>query len=140
MIVPDANVLIHAYNRDSDVHGASRRWLEATLSSSQTVGLAWVVLLAFVRLTTRPGVFPQPLTLEDSFGRMETWLERPNTVIVHPGPRHAGILRRLLESTGTGGNLTTDAHLAALALEHQATICSWDRDFTRFHGVTRIEP
>lgn len=78
---------------------------------------------------------PRPLSVEDALGVVDRWLGQPRAQAVHPGERHAEILGRLLESAGTGGNLTTDAHLAALAIEHGATILSFDRDFARFDGV-----
>ncbi|MGH8304394.1 MAG: TA system VapC family ribonuclease toxin, partial [Steroidobacteraceae bacterium] len=96
---------------------------------------AWVALLAFLRLSTRSGIFPTPLSVEDSLRVIEHWLDHPNAQLVHPGERHAQVLGGLLRAAGTAGNLTTDAHLAALAIEHDARIVSFDRDFARFAGV-----
>jgi toxin-antitoxin system PIN domain toxin len=92
-------------------------------------------LLAFLRLSTRRGVFPRPLSVEDALSVIEHWLEHPRAQMIHPGERHAQTLGRLLRSAGTAGNLTTDAHLAALAIDHGATVLSFDRDFTRFEGL-----
>jgi hypothetical protein len=92
-------------------------------------------LLAFLRLSTRRGIFPNPLSIDDALRVIERWLGHPQAQVVHPGERHPEILGRLLRSAGTAGNLTTDAHLAALAIEHGATVLSFDRDFARFDGL-----
>ena len=94
----------------------------------------------FLRLSTRRGVFPKPLSVEDALRVIEQWIEHPQAQVVHPGERHAQILGRLLRSAGTAGNLTTDAHLAALAIEHGATVVSFDRDFARFEDVQWVLP
>jgi len=140
MILLDANLLIYAVNQDAPHHRKAKSWLESALSGRQTVGFSWDVLLAFLRLTTRPSLFQRPLPLEDAFDLISDWLEQPSATIVHPGPRHADILRDLLRPLGTGGNLTSDAHLAALAIEQGAELCSSDTDFARFHGVRWINP
>jgi uncharacterized protein len=98
------------------------------------------VLLAFLRLTTRPGLFRNPMPLDAAFDVIDSWLEQPSVTIIDPGPRHRMILRGLLLPIGTGGNLPCDAHLAALALEHRAELCSSDRDFERFPGLKWRSP
>lgn len=140
MILVDANVLIYAVDADSAHHQAARRWLETALSGTESVGLAWVVILAFLRLTTRPGILRRPMSLERSLSFVDEWLAQPYVRAVGPGDGHWPILRKLLRETGTAGNLTSDAHLAALALEHGASICSTDADFGRFPGVDRVDP
>ena len=135
MILPDVNVLLYAVNRSSDEHAAALRTLRQGFDSPRGVAFAWVALLAFVRLSTRRGVFPRPLPAEDALRVIEHWLGHPRVRAAHPGERHAEILGQLLKSAGTAGNLTTDAHLAALAIEHGATVVSFDRDFARFEGV-----
>ena len=140
MKIVDANVLLYAMNEDAPQHAAARLWLETALSGSETVGFAWVVLLAFLRLSTRPAVFTRPLLPEESLGLIEAWLGQPCATIVHPGDRHLRILKDLVERLGTGGNLTSDAHLAALALEHGADLCSCDADFSRFPGLRWRNP
>jgi uncharacterized protein len=132
MIIIDVNLLIYAIDKDAPRHAAAKLWWEATLSGTETIGLSWIVLLAFLRLTTRPNVFPKPLTIEAAFDIVDSWLAQPPVTIVHPGPRHAQMLRDILLPLGAGGNLTTDAHLAALAIEHGAELCSSDHDFARF--------
>jgi toxin-antitoxin system PIN domain toxin len=97
-------------------------------------------LLAFLRLTTRPGLFRNPLRIGTAFDVIESWMEQPSVSIIDPGPRHRAILRGLLSPIGTGGNLTSDAHLAALALEHGAELYSYDHDFQRFPGVKWRNP
>lgn len=140
MILVDANLLLYAVNQDAPLHEPSRSWLESTINGAEIVGLPWVVLLAFVRLTTRPGVFARPLSVGAAFGLVEAWLEQPNVISVEPTPRHVHILRGLLERLGTGGNLTSDAHLAALAIEYGAVLCSADPDFSRFPGLQWRNP
>lgn len=140
MILVDANLLVYAVDSDSPRHRAARRWLERTLSGTTAVGLPWVVLLAFLRLTTRTGILRTPLPLERALSYVHEWLEQPYVTAVPPGPRHWPLLRNLLRQTGLGGNLTSDAHLAALAIELGATLCSTDHDFARFPGVEHVDP
>lgn len=136
----DLNLLVYAVDRDSPRHDAARRWLEEALSDDEPVGLAWVVVLGFLRLATRSVVMRRPLDAEQAFELVEQWLEWPAVRVVRPGPQHWLLLRSLLEPLGTAGNLTTDAHLAALALEHRATLCTADKDFRRFPGLRVFEP
>jgi toxin-antitoxin system PIN domain toxin len=140
VIILDANVLIYAVNLDAPLNKRARSWLEATLLGTETIGIPWTVILAFLRLTTRPGLFRNPMPLDVSFDLIDSWLENPSVIIVEPGPRHRAILRELLSTAGTAGNLTSDAHLAALALEQRAEICSFDQDFMRFPGVKWRNP
>lgn len=136
----DVNLLIYAVDERSARHAAARSWLDATLSGTETVALPWTVLLAFVRLTTRAAVFEHPLTAEEALDIVDAMLAQPCTTVVHPTDRHAAVLRELLATTGTAGNLTTDAHLAALAIEHGAQLCSGDADFSRFPGLRWHDP
>jgi hypothetical protein len=136
----DLNLLVYAVDRDSPHHETARRWLEDTLSDDEPVGLAWVVVLGFLRLATRAAVVRQPLSTEEAFDLVEQWLDWPSVEVVRPGPQHWPLLRSLLDPLGTAGNLTTDAHLAALALEHRATLCTADGDFRRFPGLRVSEP
>ena len=136
----DANVLLYAVNEDAPHHTAAHSWLDTALSDREPIGFVWVVLLAFFRLSTRSGLFPRPLTLDEASGVVELWLDRPAAVVVHPSERHLSLLRGLLGSVGTAANLVNDAHLATLALEHGAEIVSFDRDFERFEGVRWRSP
>ena len=140
MILLDANLLIYAVNQDAPLNRKAKSWLESVLSGQETVGFPWIVLLAFLRLTTRLGLFRRPLPVDTAFDLVASWLEQAPATIVHPGPRHLPILRELLEPLGTGGNLTSDAHLAALAIEHGAELCSSDTDFARFRGLKWRNP
>jgi toxin-antitoxin system PIN domain toxin len=132
MILVDANILIYAVNSDAPLHLRAKSWFEATLSGPNTVGLSWTVLLAFLRLTTRAGIFERPLSVKAAFDLVDAWLAQPSVVIVDPTAQHLRVLRDLLMPLGTAGNLTSDAHLAALAIEHGAELCSSDTDFNRF--------
>jgi toxin-antitoxin system PIN domain toxin len=140
VVVVDANVLLYAVDSASPHHDRSLSWLDAALAGSEAVGLAWVVLLAFVRLGTNPAIFPTPLSATEAIDQVEAWLAAPAAVVAQPTPRHPGLLRGLLRDAGTAGNLTTDAHLAALALEHGADVVSFDRDFGRFPGLRHRLP
>ena len=140
MILIDANLLIYAVNLNAPHHERARRWLQETLSGTAPVGLPWTSLLAFVRVTTRPGVLANPLPVDDAIGFVDEWLAQPFVEPVLPGDGHWAILRNLLRASGTAGNLTSDAHLAALAIERGATICSADYDFRRFTGVEHVNP
>jgi uncharacterized protein len=140
MILPDANVLLYAVNRSSDQHAVALKALRQAFENPRGVALAWTALLAFLRLSTRRGVFPSPLPVEDALRVVERWLGHPRAQVAHPSERHAEILGRLLKSAGAAGNLTTDAHLAALAIEHGATVLTFDRDFARFEGVRWTPP
>jgi uncharacterized protein len=140
VILIDANILIYAVNKDAPRHFHAKSWLETALAGTETIGIPWTVLLAFLRLTTRPGLFRNPLGIGAAFDLIDSWLEQTAVSVIHPGPRHGTILRELLEPLGTGGNLTSDAHLAALALEHRAELCSSDHDFQRFPGLKWRNP
>jgi toxin-antitoxin system PIN domain toxin len=131
----DANVLLYAVNQDAPNHAVARRWLDRALGGAEPVGFTWVVLLAFLRLTTRAGLFTRPLSVDEAIAVLQAWLSRPLAVVVEPTPRHLDILGGILRETGTAANLVTDAHLAAIAVEHGAEICSFDADFSRFRGV-----
>jgi uncharacterized protein len=135
MRIVDANVLLYAVNSASEHHNSCKRWLDGALSGADTVGLAWVPLLAFVRLATKHGLFPRPLALGDAMQQVADWCSAPGSLVVGPTPRHADVLSALLASVGTGGNLVNDAHLAALAVEHRAGIVSYESDFSRFHAI-----
>ena len=140
MILLDVNLLIYAVNESAPLHRKAKLWLQEVLSGTQTVAFSWSVILAFLRLTTRPGLFRDPLSVEAAFEVIESWLDQPNVTTVHPGPRHLRVLRDLLLPLGSGGNLASDAHLAALALEHQAELCSSDSDFARFPQLRWTNP
>ncbi len=140
MKLVDANVLLYAVNSSSEHHEASRRWLDGALSGSDAVGLAWVPLLAFVRLVTRQGLFPSPLPPEAAMEQVAEWLGAPTAVAVEPTPRHAEILGKMLAAVGAGANLVNDAHLAALAIEHRGSVVSYDSDFGRFPDVRWHRP
>jgi toxin-antitoxin system PIN domain toxin len=140
MILVDANLLIYAIDRDASRHKAARRWLESILSGTEEVGFAWIVLLAFIRITTHARIMRKPLEPEMALEYVSSWLGQPYAVLVNPTDKHWPVLRNLLETTGTAGNLTSDAHLAALAIEHGASIYSADHDFKRFAGVKHVDP
>jgi uncharacterized protein len=138
--LPDVNLFLYAYDSRSARHAMARDWLEQTLSGAETVGLSWTVLLAFIRLSTRSAVVERPLDASAAIELVQSWLDQPCVTVLNPTERHAAVLRELLPPLGTAGNLTTDAHLAALAIEHGALLCSCDTDFARFAGLRWIDP
>lgn len=140
MILPDINLLLHAYNSESPTHGAARDWWEDLMNSPGLVGLAWITILGFVRISTHRHILSHPLPVEAACAAARSWLGQPQVSVLHPGDRHAEILFGLLSSLGTAGNLTTDAHLAALAIEHQAELHTTDADFRRFPGLRWSNP
>ena len=140
MNVVDANVLLYAVNVDSARHEASRDWLDESLSGAAVVGFAWVAVLAFLRLSTKSGIFPSPLSDDAALATVEAWLAQPAAVVVEPTARHLSLLRDLLAAAGSAGNLVNDAHLAALAIEHRGSVVSYDSDFGRFPSVSWTEP
>lgn len=140
MILPDANLLLHAYNNRAPEHERSRAWWEQVVNGEEAIGIAWVVILAFIRVSTKPPVFQPPLTVEEATGVVREWLSSPNVKIIAPGGEHAELMFELLKEVGTAGNLTTDAHLATLAIEYQAEIATVDGDFARFPRVRWFNP
>ena len=139
MYVVDTNVLIYAANSSAPQHAAAKGWLTGALNGGDTVGFPWVSVLGFLRLTTNPRVMPHPVAVADAVALVRAWLMPPNAVLLDPGPRHIEVLADLLTSSGTGGNLTTDAHIAALALETGSPVVTFDHGFARF-GVAVVVP
>ncbi|NMO04876.1 type II toxin-antitoxin system VapC family toxin [Gordonia sp. TBRC 11910] len=139
MIVVDANILLYAVNEAAPQHERCKSWLIHELASGRPVGLPWVTLVAFVRIATGARVFPMPLTAGQALGIADSWLALPNVTTPEPGPRHFRILSDLLLDAGTAGNLTTDAHLAAMTLELGGKIATLDRNLGRF-GVPIVIP
>jgi toxin-antitoxin system PIN domain toxin len=138
--LPDVNLLLYALDEASPLNEKARPWLEALLSGNEPVGFSWNVLVAFLRLSTRAQIFLNPLTPTEAFDVVGNWLAQPYSLVVHPTERHLSILRGLVEPLGTAGNITSDAHLAALALEHGGEVCSADADFSRFRGLRWTNP
>jgi toxin-antitoxin system PIN domain toxin len=140
LIVLDANVLIYAYNEDAPARAPSRRWLGRALFGPEPTLLPWATIHAFLRIMSHPHVLPRPLSLTTALSIADQWLARPNVAAVEPGARYWQILRELVASGQARGNLIMDAHLAALAIENGAALCTTDRDFTRFKGLRLINP
>ena len=138
MKVVDLNVLLYAINEDAPEHSKAKRWWESALNGDEQMGLAWAVVLGFLRLATRGGLLPRPLTPTRALDIAQEWIEHPLVVLLHPGDAHWQRLRTLIETSGLAGNLTSDAHLAALAIEYDATLYSTDKDFTRV-GSLRVK-
>ena len=140
MKIVDLNVLLYVVNADAAPHKRLRDWWEAAVNGDETIGLSWIVLLGFLRLATNPRVFPRPFAPAAAVARVDTWLGQDNISIVFENEDHWQSLRSLLQQSGTAGNLTTDAHLAALAMTHDAVLVSCDADFIRFKGLRWENP
>ncbi|MGI8459450.1 MAG: TA system VapC family ribonuclease toxin [Propionibacteriaceae bacterium] len=140
MKLVDANVLLYAVDQNATHHGAAKAALDTTISGPETTLLPWVSLLAFLRLATHPAVYERPLTPDQALDVVDGWLGHPAVITPQPDARHLGRMRALLAVTGRGGNLVNDAHLAALALQHDALVLSFDNDFARFPGVRWERP
>lgn len=136
----DANLVIYATNTTAPRHQAAKEWFDTTLSASETVALPWAVTLAFVRITTNPRIMAPPLSTGAALAYLREWYRRPNVIAPAPTARHIEVMSDLLEATGVGGNLVPDAHIAALAIEHGATLCSCDTDFARFPSLDYLDP
>ena len=140
MIVPDVNLLVYAHNEDAPLHAPARSWWEGCLSGTESVGLSWLVILGFVRLTSNRIMLVRPLEPSSSLRLVRSWFQPPSVRLLSPGPRHLEILEGVLRASGMGGSAVTDAHLAALAIENQAELHSNDVDFSRFPGLRWRNP
>lgn len=140
MKVVDINVFLYAVNRDAERHEVVRRWWEGALTGDESVGLPWIVLSGFLRISTNPRVYPEPMSADEALARVDAWLSTETVAVITEKPEHWRVLRNLLAAAGTAGNLTTDAHLAAIAITHDATLVSCDSDFARFQGLRWKSP
>jgi len=140
VIVPDTNLLVYAVHAEAAEHRRAKRWLDELLTGDEPVGLPWIVVLGFIRLTTNRLVIPKPWPVEDALALVDTWYAQRVVSVVEPGAAHWRVLRSLLSDGGRGGNLTTDAHLAALCIERGATLHSADGDFGRFRSLRWENP
>jgi len=140
VILVDLNLILYAVDSDSRIHVAARQWWDKQLSGSAPVGLSWSVVLGFVRISTHTGILPRPMALVDAIHQVDWWLQQPCVHLLHPTEHHWKILSGLLREVGYGANLTMDAHLAALAIEHGCELCSTDTDFSKFPGLRWKNP
>ena len=140
MIVPDLNLLVYAHSDGSPLHEPARQWWEDAVNGVERIGMPWIVAAGFVRLLTHPSVLTHPATPEGAVDLVAEWFRSPNVVPLNPGGQHLALFRRALASAGVGGNLVTDAHIAALAIENQAEVHSNDADFARFPGLRWCNP
>jgi toxin-antitoxin system PIN domain toxin len=135
MYLVDTNVLVHAVNQASLEHPSARDWLASALVGPQTVAFSWVALMGFIRVSTHPRVLTRPLTPTQATAIAQWWLDQPNATVVEPQAGYLVVVAELLQGAGAAGDLAVDAHLAALALQHDAEVITYDRDLGRFPGV-----
>jgi toxin-antitoxin system PIN domain toxin len=140
MILVDVNILLYAENRQSMHHEKAREWWDTQLSGTDPVCLCWPVVSGFIRIATNARVFPRPRRLAEAVASVETWFAQPCVRLVRPTEGHWKIFKRLLEEGQAVGNLVSDAHLAAMAIEHGCEFCSSDADFGRFRGLRWKNP
>lgn len=140
MILVDANILLYAEDSLSTSHERARAWWDAQLSGSTPVCLCWHVLTAFIRIATNARLHQRPLTLKEAADRVQSWIEQPCVRIIHPTEQHWSILQRMLHDGNATANLASDAHLAALAVEHNCDLYSTDADFSRFPELNWHNP
>lgn len=140
MIILDVNVLIFAYNEDAPQHQRAREWVERALSGAETIGLPWAVVHGFLRVTTNTPAIQPPLAMSEAVAIVEEWFTSAAVTLIEPGPRYWTIFRQLLVDAGVEGALVSDAHIAALAIENNASVCTTDRDFRGFPRLHVINP
>ena len=140
MIVPDLNLLIYAYNDDAPLYASARSWWEGLMNGTERVGTPWVVAAGFVRLMTQPNVLNDPFTPDEAIDTVEEWFRLPHVAPLNPGTEHLRLMRGAVAAAGVGGDLVTDAHIAALAMEYQAEVHTNDADFGRFPGLRWRNP
>jgi toxin-antitoxin system PIN domain toxin len=140
VILVDANLLLYATVSDFEQHASARAWLDGQLNAPLRVGMPWPTLLAFLRISTNPRVFPRPLAMPDAWRRVTTWLDLPNVWIPEPTTRHRELLDAFLTGPASSSKLVSDAHLAAIAISHGLVLCSTDGDFARFEALRWENP
>lgn len=140
MTLLDVNVLLYAYDKDAPNHLAAAQWIKHLFGGSEAIGLPWITLWAFVRISTNSRVLNNPKTAHEAFQIVREWLALPGVVVVQPGPRHRELVERLVIDNRAAGPLTTEAALAAMAIEHGATLASTDRHFSRFPDLRWFNP
>ena len=140
MIIPDVNLLVYAHNAAAPLHAPARQWWEDLVNAEQPIGVPWAVAFGFLRLVTHPSVLAEPLSALEALAYVRGWAEQSSVAVIEPGYRHLTIVEGLFAATGVAAGLTTDTHLAALAIEHQAELHSNDADFARFPGLRWKNP
>ncbi len=140
MRIVDTSVLLPAVSPSLPHHGAALEALEAAINDGRAVGLCWVVVNAFLRLTTKPGLFAKPYTIDQAWEMVDAWLAHENVRVVQETEEHARLWSGLLREVGTGGDLTTDAWIAAIAIAHGASVLTLDSDFARFSDLRWESP
>ncbi len=136
----DVNLLLYAVNPSVRQHETARQWIQQLFSSGAEVRLPWLVVIGFLRVSTRQGIFAMPLTPEEAMGYLEEWFELPNVSVLEDEPTHWPVFRQLQSHVGIAGNLTSDTYLASLAIALGATLYSADYDFHRYPGLNYINP
>jgi len=140
VIVPDINLLVYAHSTETTLHQPARKWWDQLVNGRERIGMPWIVATGFVRIMTHPVVQTHPVSPENAVDTVQRWFQTPSVTPLNPGAQHLAIFRDVLDAAGVGANLVTDAHIAALAIEHQAEVHSNDHDFARFPGLRWHNP
>jgi toxin-antitoxin system PIN domain toxin len=140
MVTPDANILLYAYNTADERHSAAKKWLENAMSGAEIFAFSWQAVTAFLRIASHPRSFPRPYSLSEITAIVGDWLDCENIILLAPTQRHWAIFNELILDGQTTGPMMMDAHLAALAIEHDATLATTDKDFSRFSGLKLTNP
>ncbi len=140
MIVLDANLLLNAYDSESQQHAKARVWIEQTFSSGAPVGLPWQTVTAFLRIVTNPRLAGKRFTPEEATQIVDQWLAQPNVSLLPAGEQHWSLLRQMIKDGQARGPLISDADLAALTLEYGGVLHTTDRDFARFPALRWTNP
>ena len=140
MIIPDVNLLLYAYDSSSPFHAKASAWWQTCLSGTEPIGIPHVIIFAFMRISTSPRVFQNPMTASEAAGHIRSWLKQPQVEVLETGAKHVEQTLQLLEHIGTGGNLVTDAQIAALAIEYESVLNTTDTDFMRFPNLRWRNP
>jgi uncharacterized protein len=138
--VLDANILLYAYNSDAGQSAVTSRWLSGVIATGETIGIPWITIWAFIRISTDPRIWRRPKRVTEVFEIVRSWAVHPSIVMLNPGSRYVDILQELMSNHNAVGGLAMDAALAAIAIEHGAALASADRDFGRFKGLRWINP
>jgi toxin-antitoxin system PIN domain toxin len=140
MILIDVNVLLYAENAHARENPAAKAWWESTLAARTEIAFEWLTIVAFLRLTANPKIFPAPLSIDQALRRIDLWLQRDHIHIVAAGPRHWPIYSKLVRDGALRGNSLNDAHLAAIAMENDWVLCSSDTGFAHYAGLRWFNP
>jgi uncharacterized protein len=140
VLIPDLNLLVYAFNSDASHHRPSAQWWEDSLNGDERIGVPWLVLMGFIRLLSGKAVMKNPYPVKDLFQITKEWFQLPNVILLEPTVRTYDLMEKLMVSMSLPGSMATDTFIAATAIEHDASLCTNDTDFSRFHSLKTLNP